>query len=152
MGGAGDHAGAIEPAVVQLRDGRILMMIRTQKGFLYRAFSSDEGLTWTEPEATALGAPNSPCHIRRLASGRLAIAWNNTMATTKGRDSLWIALSDDEAATWSKPVMIARSEQLSYPCLVEVSPGRLMITANHVRRGWTRVSPVVFLCDETDLL
>ena len=152
MGGAGDHSGAIEPAVVQLRDGRILMMIRTQNGSFYQAFSSDDGMTWTEPEPTALAAPNSPCHIQRLASGRLAIAWNNTMATTKARDSLWVALSDDEAKTWSEPVMIARSEQLSYPCIIEVSPGRLMITANHVRKGWSQVTPVVFLCNEDDLL
>ena len=48
--------------------------------------------------------------------------------------------------------MIARSEQLSYPCIIEVSPGRLMITANHVRKGWSQVTPVVFLCNEDDLL
>ena len=152
MGGAGDHAGAIEPAVVQLRDGRILMMIRTQKGFLYQAFSDDDGMTWSAPQPTVLGSPNAPCYITRLADGRLAIVWNNTMATTKGRDTIWIACSGDEAESWTEPLRIGKAEQLSYPFLLEVRPGRLMITCNHVRSGWQRVSPVVLLADESALL
>jgi hypothetical protein len=147
MGGAGDHSGAIEPCVVELRDGRVLMFLRTQKGSFYQALSNDAGLTWTEPEPTALGAPNSPCHVRRLSDGRIAVAWNNTMETTKGRDSLHLAFSDDDAQTWSEPMLIGKSEQLSYPSITEISPGRLMITGNHVRGGWSHVTPEVFTID-----
>ena len=41
-----------EPAVIQLRDGWFLAVIRTQTPPFtsYRAYSQDEGLTWTRPE------------------------------------------------------------------------------------------------------
>jgi Neuraminidase (sialidase) len=39
-------AGAQEPGVVELKDGRIMMWIRTDKGKIYRSFSNDRGETW----------------------------------------------------------------------------------------------------------
>ena len=41
-----------EPGVVELRDGRVLMWMRTDAGVQYRCFSSDSGFTWTRAEPT----------------------------------------------------------------------------------------------------
>ena len=75
-GGYGDHAGALEPTVVELKDGRIWMMIRTNKGQFYQAFSNDHALTWTRANPTGILSPNAPGFVTRLQSGRLAFVWN----------------------------------------------------------------------------
>ena len=152
IGGHGDHAGALEPTVVELRDGRIWMLIRTSNGCFFESFSSDNGLTWTEPTRTGIKSPSAPGHITRLASGRLAFAWNNTMATTKGRDTLSVALSEDEGKTWTTPLECVRSGQLSYPNITEAAPGMLLVVCQHIMRGWGKGQPVAFRVSEQTLL
>ena len=46
--GAGrhDHAGSIEGTLVELKDGSIYQLMRTETGYLYEATSPDGGLTW----------------------------------------------------------------------------------------------------------
>ena len=47
IGGAGDHEGAVEPALLELKDGRVWMLIRTSRGQVWESFSTDGGLTWS---------------------------------------------------------------------------------------------------------
>jgi sialidase-1 len=94
----GSPAGADEPGLVQLKDGRVLMIIRTGRGKIYRSFSSDGGLRWTSPEPTDLASPPSPASIARIPStGDLLLIWNNS---TRQRTPLTCALSQDEGKTW----------------------------------------------------
>jgi hypothetical protein len=51
-----------EPSIVELRDGRLLMVFRSRNGYVGRAWSSDQGDTWTESGA-------STC-LRRLRHSR----------------------------------------------------------------------------------
>ena len=44
--------GPCEPQFTQLRDGRVLLLMRYTSTPLMKAISSDEGRTWTEPVAT----------------------------------------------------------------------------------------------------
>ncbi len=159
IGQQGDHAGAIEPVVVELRDGRIRMLIRTDLGHFLQAFSEDNGLTWSEPTATQIVSPSAPCHIIRLASGRLAIIWNNFSETSTEyrRSALSMALSEDDGQTWREPVVCVRAleeeyPQVSYPYLCEVSPGELLVGCNHVMSSWSRVAPVLLRIAEDTLL
>jgi len=152
FGGHGDHAGALEPTVIELKDGSIWMLIRTTKGHLWQAVSKDNGITWGQATPTAIGSPSAPAHVTRLKSGRLALVWNNTMATTRQRDTLSMALSDDDGTSWTKPVPCVRSGQLSYPFILEVSPGELLVGCNHVQPGWKRVAPVLFRIRERALV
>ena len=99
--------GADEPGVVQLADGRILMYFRTDLNAVYQSFSSDGGITWTKPEATALAAPVSPSVIKRVPStDDLLIVWNHTLPHRKGghtdRFPMTVAISRDSARTWEK--------------------------------------------------
>ena len=152
LGGHGDHAGALEPTVVELQDGRIWMLIRTTKGEFFQAFSSDHGMTWSEARPSGIHSPSAPCHITRLASGRLALVWNNTMDTTKARDALSVALSEDDGKTWSEPIIAVRGEQVSYPYISEPTPGQLLISFNYVRSGWRNVKPRLLRVAEQTLL
>jgi len=159
IGQQGDHAGALEPVVVELRDGRIWMLIRTDLGHFLQAFSEDNGLTWSEPTATEIVSPSAPCHIIRLASGRLAITWNNfgETSTEARRSALSMALSEDDGQTWSEPIVCVRAleekyPQVSYPYICEASPGEMLVGFNHVTSGWNRVQGKLFRIREETLL
>lgn len=90
--------GADEPAVIELKDGRVMMIIRTALGHIYKCYSSDGGQTWTKPVAMELVAPNSPASIARIPStGDLLIVWNNN---PRERCPLNTAISRDEGETW----------------------------------------------------
>ena len=101
-----NHDGADEPGVVELKDGRILMFFRTALGAIYQSFSSDRGISWTEPEPMKLEAPMSPSLIKRIPStGDLLIVWNHSLPhahdnVQKDRFPLSSAISRDEARTW----------------------------------------------------
>ena len=100
-----EKRGAMEPGVVELRDGRLLMIIRTQLGTIHRSYSSDGGDTWSAPEASGVQAPEAPATIARIPStGDLLLVWNNSMnlpAPLGGRRTpLTTAVSRDEGQTW----------------------------------------------------
>jgi sialidase-1 len=98
--------GAMEPDVVELRDGRILMIMRNQLGAISASHSQDAGETWSDPASLAdLRAPESPATIRTIpATGDLLLVWNNTFdphATHGGaRTPLTAAISTDDGVTW----------------------------------------------------
>ncbi len=87
-----------EPAVVELKDGRLLMLGRTTPGPMYQCFSEDGGATWTTPEPSPLIHPASPATLKRIPStGDLLVVWNNS---TSHRWPLTAAISQDEGKTW----------------------------------------------------
>ncbi len=97
--------GAMEPEFVELKDGRVLMIVRTQLGHIAKSYSSDQGETWTKPESMGVTAPEAPSTIRRVPStGDLLLIWNNTSkpgADHGGRRTpLTAAISKDEGETW----------------------------------------------------
>ncbi len=94
--------GCWEPACIELQDGRVLMLMRTQLGGQYQSFSSDGGETWSEPEATALEGTAAPVSISRIpATGHLLAIWNHNPGAAK-RNPLTAAISKDEAKTWER--------------------------------------------------
>lgn len=90
--------GADEPGVIELRDGRVMMWLRTSLGHIYACWSSDGGVTWTQPEALPLVSPSSPASIKRLPRGDLLLVWNNS---ADRRVPLTVAISADEGQTWT---------------------------------------------------
>lgn len=97
--------GAMEPEVVELRDGRVLMLIRTQLGYIGRSLSTDGGETWSEMTSLGLKAPEAPATLRRIPStGDLLLIWNNAFTPGAGhggpRTPITAAVSPDEGETW----------------------------------------------------
>ena len=87
-----------EPTVVELKDGRVLMYIRTTAGPIFQCFSADQGVTWSTPEPSPLIHPTSPMQLRRIPStGDLLCIWNNSATH---RYPLTAAVSCDEGQTW----------------------------------------------------
>lgn len=137
-----DHDGAMEATVMQRNDGSVYMLIRTTLGVLYESVSTDEGLTWSEPKPTAVKNSHSCAYMARLADGRAILIWNATPVGKDifgSREELSVAFSEDDAETWSRPVVVAARykkdgdpwalNQVSYPLFCEIEPGVFWITS-----------------------
>ena len=105
-------AGAQEPGVIELKNGRILMWLRTDKGKIYRCHSRDRGDTWSQPEPMNLDSPLSPQSIKRIPkTGHLLLVWNHS---TAARFPLTAAISEDEGQTWQNIKNLDEDPQHTY--------------------------------------
>ena len=107
-GFVGNNYGADEPCVLELKDGRLWMVMRTQTGFLYESFSTDWGETWSQTRPARFVSSSSPAVLWRMPDDRILILWNNCESAPRhegqgvycNRDALHAAVSDDEGVTW----------------------------------------------------
>ena len=149
LGGQGDHDGAFEATVEELTDGRLLMLVRTTLDRFWEAYSDDKGRSWRRFGPSDIDASSAPGYLLRLQSGQLALAWNRVCREGETevpeedrwsgitsrrpaswrRDELSIAFSEDDAMTWTEPVVIIRCPGgwVSYPYIHEAAPGTLWI-------------------------
>jgi predicted neuraminidase len=100
-------SGLQEPLAVELKDGRLMMLCRTDRGAHYRSFSPDGGETWSPAEPSELKSPLSPASIKRIPkTGDLLLVWNDHReidSKFRGkRTPLHVAVSRDEGQTWEK--------------------------------------------------
>jgi sialidase-1 len=100
-----------EPGVLELKDGRLWMWMRTTQGTQYESFSADQGVHWSEPRPGNLASPCSPATIGRIPwTGDLLCVWNDHSgwhAFPPGkRTPLCVAISKDDGRTWSKSRVI----------------------------------------------
>lgn len=100
-----------EPLVVELKDGRLLMLIRNATGRLYRSWSGDGGESWSTAEPTDLLSPVSPASCKRIPStGDLVIVYNDHSDIAEEyrgkRTPLVTRISQDEGQTWIKPQVL----------------------------------------------
>ena len=91
--------GAMEPEVLELRDGRLRMIIRTQLGFIGTSYSVDSGKTWSE--ASRLPVKTGAATIRRIpATGDLLLVWNNNSQIGSKQAPLSASISRNEGKSW----------------------------------------------------
>jgi hypothetical protein len=110
----------MEPYVVELSDGRLLMFMRTQMDCQYQSVSTDEGVHWTDAVPGPLVSPESPAAARRIpGSGKILIVWNRATreAPAVDRTPLNAALSSDDCGSWHDEVVLEDSpgRTFSYP-------------------------------------
>ena len=103
--GGGAHA-LEEPGVVELKDGRVMLWVRTDAGKQFVSYSSDGGRTWGDFAPSNIPSPRSPASIERIPpTGDLLLAWNNNgdvSGKTHGKRTPFnVAISRDEGATWT---------------------------------------------------
>jgi sialidase-1 len=100
-----------EPGVIELKDGRLVMYMRTDAGSQYVCHSRDGGETWSKPEPSPLASPLSPASIERIPwTGDLLCVWNDHSGVHRfpagRRTPLCMAISKDEGKTWGKSKII----------------------------------------------
>lgn len=157
LGGIGHHSGVTEATVEVLKDGKLWLLMRTNWGTFWEAFSMDDGKTWENIRPTNIEASSAPGMLKRLQSGRLVLVWNSRfpegtreyplsggdkqwseVAASNHRDELSIAFSEDDGLAWTVPKVIAKIDKrqkmdpplrrISYPYVFEINPGELWIT------------------------
>ncbi|WP_421826373.1 sialidase family protein [Larkinella sp.] len=138
--------GGIEPDVVELTDGRLWMLIRTNKGHLYESFSGDQGQTWQAARPTRFISSDSPAELLRLSDRRLVLLlnsnqrWDNPRSyAAGGREMLHAAISRDEGKTWqgfrevltmpvAKPDRVEKSDRgTAYASAAETAEGKVAL-------------------------
>ncbi len=136
-GGKVLESGAAEPVIVQLADGRIWMVIRTQTGYLFESYSTDGGETWSPARRTIFRASNAPAAVLQ-SRGRLFLAWNNEMgepfrgSASYARQSLVLAVKQGDDWVGYRQVNPSFAPEdvkgtARYPFLVEARDGKLLL-------------------------
>jgi hypothetical protein len=119
VGGAGGELTlkAEEPIWYALPDRNLAALFRDNSGskFLYRAFSTDNGRTWSTPAKTDFPDARSKLHAIRLKDGRYALVSNSNPLK---RDPLTIALSDD-GLVYTKLFYLVGGRAVDYPHMME---------------------------------
>lgn len=95
-----------EPGVVELKDGQLLIFIRTREGSQYLSNSPDAGKTWTQPRPSEIRSPLSPASIERIpTTGDLLLAWNDhrdiAPELARKRTPFAVAISKDDGKSWT---------------------------------------------------
>jgi len=114
-----------EPVIVELRDGRLLILARTTIGQIYFVYSDDGGESWGVPVPSGLAGAYAPCRIRKIPStGDLVLVWNQVsreeIESGYERNRLSVAISKDDAKTWEHAKTLFRSH---VPAVGLLKPG-----------------------------
>jgi hypothetical protein len=108
---------AEEPIWWTLPDRSLMALFRDngRSGYLFRAFSSDAGRTWSTPVQTDFPDARSKLHGFRLRDGRYVLVSN---ANPKRRDPLTLALSDD-GMVFDRLYYVVGGRHVDYPHVME---------------------------------
>lgn len=104
----GSGYGACEPVLIELKDGRVYMLARTETGRLYESYSHDGGVNWAPLRPSRFIGTDAPAAFLRLPDDRILLFWNGCEKPGRvgkdgvygGRDIVHAAISDDECQTW----------------------------------------------------
>lgn len=138
-GRCGPHTNECE--VVQRADGSLLLNMRNyDRKQRCRAigFSSDEGLTWSQPQHDpALVEPVCQASIRRYAlagaDGKNRILFSNP-AQPDRRTTMTVRLSEDDGKTW--PVSrVLHAGPAAYSCLAVLADGTILCLYERGQKG-----------------
>lgn len=124
-------AGNIQPSIVRRKDGSLFTLMRDNGPApkrLHQAESRDRGQTWSPVSDSELPNPGSGAEIIGLRNGHWALIYNDT---ERGRNSLAVAISDDEGKTWRWRRHLeydppgAEAGAYHYPSLIQARDGTL---------------------------
>src|ERR1051326_1273591 len=100
--------GAMEPSVAELKDGTLVMVLRTQLGCVYVSRSEDHGETWSAAWSSGLEAPEAPLVAAAFPDGKAILLVYCSGKFEPGhhhsgeRTPLTAAVSKDAGKTWRK--------------------------------------------------
>ena len=137
--------GAIEPNLIELKNGKLWMLIRTNKGHLYQSFSEDFGKTWSKAAPSKFISSDSPATTVRLTDGRIIILWcanqrydDQRSYANGGREVLHAAISSDEGISWRgfrevlvspHTITIKGDRGSAYPSAVETNDHKIVFVS-----------------------
>ena len=129
---------AQEPQVVELKDGRLLMLFRTYSGYVGRAYSSDQGESWGPGQtipALSLPPNSSALNVKRIPRTQDLLLLRCSAGSAGLRTPFVSAISEDESQSWIHQRVIAGdpADDYGYPGLLFLDD--TVLVAYHTRRG-----------------
>ncbi|MEX0643521.1 MAG: sialidase family protein [Pirellulales bacterium] len=143
--------GCDEPSVIQLKDGRVWMLMRTQQGRFYESFSQD-GAHWSPAHPSKLVSSDSPAGLLRLKDGSLLLLSNACRRYPYAYGARYVlhgAISRDDGRTWhgfreiardphrNKPPSMLEDYGISYSFPTQTVDGKVLLS-NWVEQGSVR--------------
>jgi hypothetical protein len=115
--GSASELKAEEPDWWILPDQTLAAVFRDNRrsGFLYRAFSTDDGRSWSTPQKTNFPDATSKISGLRLRDGRYVLISN---PNPKRRDPLTLSISDD-GLFFTKMLYLVGGRHIDYPHVIE---------------------------------
>jgi len=142
--------GGIQPSLVRRSGGALVAYMRDNGLAPKRVLTStsrDDGVTWSPVVDTGIPNPGSGLEAIVLKDGSWAMVYNDT---ERGRNSLVVALSDDEGGTWKwkRHLELDSREKgagsFHYPSMIQARDGTLHVSysyfLNHLPRDAPRKS------------
>lgn len=131
---------AIQPSILQYKDGRLQVMCRSKNRIINESWSSDAGKTWSPMLASALPNNNSGTDAVTLQDGRQLLVYNHVkpdIALPEGRGArtpLNVAVSVD-GKKWFAALILEDSPvgEYSYPSVIQTKDGIV-----HIVYTWRR--------------
>ena len=104
-------SGLQEPGIIELKDGSLMMLMRTDLGCQFRSYSQDKGETWSPAQPTDIASPLSPATVKRIPkTSDLLLIWNDHSGkypyVSGKRTPLCSAISQDEGKTWKNSKLL----------------------------------------------
>jgi alpha-L-rhamnosidase len=129
---------AIQPSILQYKDGRLQILCRSRSSALVESWSADNGKTWSPLAVTGMPNNNSGTDAVTLKDGRQLLVYNHVRTPegdSKGvRTPLNVAISQD-GKQWYAALVLEDSpvSQYSYPSVIQTADGRV-----HIVYTWRR--------------
>lgn len=128
-----------EPGLVVLKDGRILVYLRSNAKHQLYAFSEDAGKTWSVPEPSPLVSPLSPAVLKRIPdSDNLLAIWNRS-PSERNPMSIAILAPDAKEILYEKTLDFSEDNTrwFCYPALHFLDKDRFLVSyCAGEKRNW----------------
>lgn len=125
----------IQPTLWESESG-VHMLVRTNRGYIYRSDSANGGRSWSKAYKTPLLNPNSGIDLVKLFDGSLVLISNQVGKNWGDRAPLSLMRSVDDGKSFSEFIKLEPQEgdhEYSYPA-IEAVGRRLYITYTYERR------------------
>lgn len=115
---AGD-ANLIQPSLWESSEGHVHMLIRSDKGYIYRADSADSGNSWSEAYPTDIPNNNSGLDLIRVPTGELYLLCNPVNKNWGKRTPLTVFVSRDNGVSFTELFVLEKEDgEYSYPSVI----------------------------------
>ncbi|MBR6058771.1 MAG: exo-alpha-sialidase [Victivallales bacterium] len=128
--------GPNEATLCELKDGRIAALYRDDgNDFLKQKFSSDGGLTWSQPITLNFFPGSAAPYMTRLSDDAIVVV--------SGRPNLYMLIDLTGTAEHFQKVLLYKGSGSSYATVVETAPAELLVLFDESNFGSSR-SPTAF--------
>ncbi len=133
----GKIVSAIQPSILQYKDGRQQIVCRSKNKTINQSWSNDGGKTWSTMTATTLPNNNSGIDAITLKDGRQLLVYNHVRPNEEDgwgqRSPLNVAISED-GTNWSAALVLEDAPgEYSYPSVMQTKDGLV-----HIVYTWKR--------------